>query len=402
MHVDNGTVDENSTSAEVTNLQAQKYPVKFTGSGGEYFKIWIVNILLSIITLYIYSAWAKVRTKRYFYGNTIVDNSSFEYHAKPLQILYGRIIAVVALVLINLGGYIHPAIAGIALLITILALPWVVWRSLKFNARMSSYRNVRFGFDGLAGRIYFIMLGVMVGLPLLIIAVIGGIVALSFYMGSPRFATGLLTLGIIGIYALYPYFMKLLTQYSLNFHRYGTAKFAAPITTGKFYSIYLKAFGLSLLLYALIAIVVFVIARIVMSSGGFDMESLQNLEPTQFGGIGGYITIALLYLALIFIGVLLYAYVRSRLRNYRFNSTTVGGRVKLESSLSATSLTGVMMGNLLIMIFTLGLGYPWTKVRLARYEASQTLVHSTGPLDQFAAKEESNVSSLSDELGEAL
>nr|WP_257713229.1 YjgN family protein [Vibrio neptunius] len=35
----------------------------------------------------IYSAWAKVRTKRYFYGNTYVDNDNFEYHAVPMQIL---------------------------------------------------------------------------------------------------------------------------------------------------------------------------------------------------------------------------------------------------------------------------------------------------------------------------
>ena len=41
-------------------------PVQFNGRGGEFFGIWIVNILLSIITLGIYSAWAKVRTKRYF------------------------------------------------------------------------------------------------------------------------------------------------------------------------------------------------------------------------------------------------------------------------------------------------------------------------------------------------
>ena len=43
---------------------------EFTGSGSEYFKIWIVNVLLTIVTLGIYSAWAKVRRLRYFYNNT--------------------------------------------------------------------------------------------------------------------------------------------------------------------------------------------------------------------------------------------------------------------------------------------------------------------------------------------
>lgn len=44
-------------------------PFRFTGNGREYFRIWIVNTLLTILTLGIYSAWAKVRKKRYIYGN---------------------------------------------------------------------------------------------------------------------------------------------------------------------------------------------------------------------------------------------------------------------------------------------------------------------------------------------
>ncbi len=39
---------------------------EFTGDGREYFRIWIVNVSLTVITLGIYSAWAKVRRMRYF------------------------------------------------------------------------------------------------------------------------------------------------------------------------------------------------------------------------------------------------------------------------------------------------------------------------------------------------
>lgn len=79
------------------STESRSLPFKFTGSGGEYFKIWIVNIFLTIITLGIYSAWAKVRNKRYFYSNTQLDGSTFKYLANPLKILQGRIIAVVFL-----------------------------------------------------------------------------------------------------------------------------------------------------------------------------------------------------------------------------------------------------------------------------------------------------------------
>ncbi|MGZ5661700.1 MAG: DUF898 family protein, partial [Usitatibacter sp.] len=56
----------------------------FTGDAREYFRIWIVNLFLSVITLGIYSPWAKVRKKRYFYGNTWVAGANFDYHGNPL------------------------------------------------------------------------------------------------------------------------------------------------------------------------------------------------------------------------------------------------------------------------------------------------------------------------------
>ena len=41
-------------------------PIKFKGKAAEYFGIWIVNLLLTVITIGIYGAWAKVRKKKYF------------------------------------------------------------------------------------------------------------------------------------------------------------------------------------------------------------------------------------------------------------------------------------------------------------------------------------------------
>src|SRR5207249_9838516 len=72
----------------------------FTGHAGEYFRIWIVSLCLSIATLGVYSAWGKVRKKRYLYAHTKLDGSSFDYRASPLAILRGRILA-----LLLFGGF---------------------------------------------------------------------------------------------------------------------------------------------------------------------------------------------------------------------------------------------------------------------------------------------------------
>ena len=55
--------------------------IEFGGTAKGYFGIWIVNLILSIITLGIYSAWAKVRRQTYFKSHTELFGASFGYHA---------------------------------------------------------------------------------------------------------------------------------------------------------------------------------------------------------------------------------------------------------------------------------------------------------------------------------
>src|SRR5215475_16145459 len=78
-------------------------PLRFTGTGSEYFGIWIVNLLLTILTLGIYSAWAKVRRLQYFYRHTELAGTGFDFHGSPTRILLGRIIAFVMLVAYNMS-----------------------------------------------------------------------------------------------------------------------------------------------------------------------------------------------------------------------------------------------------------------------------------------------------------
>src|SRR5712671_5446340 len=63
-----------------------RYRFDFTGLTGEYFRIWVVSLFLSVVTLGIYSAWGKVRKKRYLYSHTELDGTGFEFRATPLAI----------------------------------------------------------------------------------------------------------------------------------------------------------------------------------------------------------------------------------------------------------------------------------------------------------------------------
>ena len=118
----------------------------FSGRAGEYFKIWIVNLCLTPITLGIYSAWAKVRRLRYFYACTGLDGHTFEYLADPVKVLKGRLIAVALLAVYFTSWQIWPGLAFIMLAVGILALPFLTVMATAFQMRNSSFRHVRFGF----------------------------------------------------------------------------------------------------------------------------------------------------------------------------------------------------------------------------------------------------------------
>src|SRR5215468_7546165 len=70
-----GSADDTQAPVE----DGVRYPVEFTAVTGEYFRIWIVNLALTLVTLGIYSAWAKVRKRRYLYGHTRIAGEGFEY-----------------------------------------------------------------------------------------------------------------------------------------------------------------------------------------------------------------------------------------------------------------------------------------------------------------------------------
>ena len=60
-----------------------RLPIVFSGSGSEYFRIWIVNLLLMLVTLGIYYPWAKARRLRYFMGNTLIGGQPLGFHGDP-------------------------------------------------------------------------------------------------------------------------------------------------------------------------------------------------------------------------------------------------------------------------------------------------------------------------------
>ena len=60
-----------------------------------------------------------------------------------------------------------------------------------------------------------------------------------------------------------------------------------------------------------------------------------------------------------------------------------------------------MISNLFLVILTLGLAFPWAKVRVARLMLENTLVDTEIGFDEYISQKQAEVSALGDQIGDA-
>lgn len=382
--------------------------LKFEGNGLEYFKIWIVNILLTIITLTLYYPWAKVRHRRYFYGNSTLNGQNFEYHATGKQLFVGYLIAMSILIAFVIMQQVSPIGGLVVILAFSLAIPWIIWRSLIFNMRVTSYSNVHFSFNGSLGGAYFNYLL----MPILVFLAIyaSPIVIAILFSGDSGSASGaLITLLVLAGIALaiyaYAVLKKRNASYFVNSTRFGQGQFSADLKVGPFVMILLKTIGLSLL--AILACLLLG-ALVSMLTGASDLlltlsQSLDDPEAVNEVFASGAVVLAILsaYLGFIFVGILLFSYAMSRQRAYIYANSTLDGRIGLASTVGARGLAWVSITNLLLVLVTLGLALPWAKVRMARYLLEHTEVDTSADFSHYVSEKLTEQSSLGEQIGDA-
>ena len=325
---------------------------EFTGSAGEYFRIWIVNLFFTLITLGVYSAWAKVRKKKYFYGSTRFDGETFDYFGRPVAILKGRIVAFIAFVIYAFAGQLYPesnyafwAIAGILL-------PWIIVRALTFNARNSAHRGLRFHFSGTPWR------------------------AAGVYLGS--FALAIVTAGLA-----YPLFIKRQKAFVVSSHAYGLTELRCELSGREFFWIYLRA---SLILFA-VAVPSSIALTFAVRSIGRIPESLSWMVFV-LPALGVYAAYAIAY-----------AYTQARTTNALWNGTS-GKGFRFSSSLSAKRLIGLYISNVLAVACTGGLLIPWAVVRTLKYRLESFAMTVTHDVVHQANPAFARVGATGQELGD--
>jgi uncharacterized membrane protein YjgN (DUF898 family) len=344
--------------------QPRRLALEFTGAGGEYFRIWLVNLLLTIVTLGIYSAWAKVRKTRWFYGNLRLDGVSFQYHGRPGAILRGRILVGAFAIAYSLAGRISVQAAMVAAVLFGLLAPWIFYKAMRFRLANSSWRGVRFGFDSTVGQAYAAVA------PGVVLWAILSVELATIRPGEkPSLGPLFLVYGLL--FAALPWLHARLKRYQHRATTWGTLRFDFVPSTGAFYGLYGKT-----LLVALGPMVLFVGAAVAigLAMRGSRSDPQSTLVPIMVATYG------VMLLAYLVVG----AYFAARLQRLVWERTR-SDTFRLATTIRARSLMKVWLKNGLLTLVTVGLYWPYAAVDIARYQIGCMAVDATAPLDAVAA-----------------
>lgn len=366
-HSDAARTAPSEAREETPASEARVLTLRFHATAAEYFRIWIVNLCLTLLTLGVFSAWAKVRKKRYFYAHVQLDGTPFQYLGQPLPILRGRVIAVVLFLVYYLSSHFFTFALPYVLAVGLLIAPWVIVRSAAFNARYSAYRNLTFRFDAdYRDAVRAIYVGGL--LPMLVIG------TMFDWWGNYYLAAGVVGLALIA----FPWWLRRLKYFLISRTQYGGVYGEFGALGGQFFRIYLVAAGI---LLAVGLAVAFWISRM--------------FSTLMFSPYGFLLALLPLYLAY----VVAFAYVQAHSTNLVWNHTRLGP-ISFRSTLRGRHLAALYLTNALGILASAGLLIPWAVVRTLRYRLNHLQVFRSGPLSVFHGDERRSVRAAGAEVGD--
>lgn len=379
---------------EIQNIEEinSRTNINFHGKAGDYFKIWIVNLLLTIVTFGIFSPWAKIRKMKYMSQATEYKGSRMDYHAKPIPILIGRAIAAAIFGLYFWGGQFNWLLGVFGFVLLAFSIPFLFVKSLKFRAKNTSYRNIRFSFRGTIKEAYHIWLKYLgfyfvMGFILLIGVQIFGEIPIENGKISPQAAGKhpLVILQIVvGIFNLIytvkmlPYILNAIYEFIYNNMYFGNAKVSintnaesvSEVITGPYFRA-IALFFLSLIGFA------------ILIGMAVKLRLLFFIVIPMLFGVYAFI----FYMSVIF-PYLTNIYIWNRLSIVGFHSKMV---------LTKYTFIWTTLTNVLGIAISFGLLIPWAQIRF-RKMMSEAKSFNIEDVDQFSASTSLSPSPLADEI----
>jgi uncharacterized membrane protein YjgN (DUF898 family) len=320
----------------------------FDGTGSEYFRIWVVNMLLTVLTLGIYSAWAKVRKARWFAQHTALMGDRFDFHGDPVRILLGRVVAVVLLLLWT-WSFQLAAWAGLAVLALMCAVgPLLFASAQRFRLVNTSWRGLRFGFDVPRTKVYAVCV------PLLLLWTAGTV------LEALKVSAGVYVVAALAGFVGFPWAHARLKGLQHNHATFAGTKFEYKPSTARFYGLYLKA-TLLLLLAALCAGMFAALVAGVVRSGNQAVSQTTGIVAAVFTGL--------------FVWMCAWPYFAARLQQIVWERTW-WAQLRFRGHMRGAKLWRLVMIQGALVLLTAGLYWPFAAVAIARYRINGVAVES--------------------------
>lgn len=368
----------------------RELPLRFTGSGVEYLRIWLLHLLLIVVTLGLYLPFAKARRLRYLQANTWVDGDALGFHGDPRTMFRGFMVLVALFGVYAVGGRFAP-LAGYVAFLGLCALWPALWRAgQQFRLANTSWRGLRLAFRGDLGDAYAAFgvviwpLVVMVGVQRVAADIVTGRVAVSARWVE-GVATAIVAVGGIGtlLYVgLLPLALAKVKRYQHNHYQIAGQRTQLQVKTRRFY-----ALAASTAAWVVVPLLLLGALLMVPAVRGL-FESRQTLGLAIMGGV----------LAAYLLGFMLVVpYFHARLQNLVWNHTA-SEQLRLSSALRFRDLAWMTTKNWVFTLLTLGLYRPFAVINTCRLRVQALRIEVCGSLDGWDGRDSA---AYADAAGEA-
>jgi len=371
----------------------EPHAMRFTGSGGEYFRVWIVNVLLSILTLGLYTPWARRRTAQYFYGHTLVAGSPLEFTAQQRRMVVGFVVLLLLTVAYQLAVNTGQDTAVGLFILGGAALSPLIWGSaMRFRLANTRWRGLRLQFAASWREVYtaswpvfalaLVWLGVFWGLQSLAPA---AVVNEETGRKLPEVTAPLIGLVAVGLLLTVLCIIRL----EFNYRSLLVLRSRIGNEAGRWKPVYMDFVKLWLATLAVFLVSLLVLVALV---AGLFTGSLGLVSKLGKGGMG--LGIFVLIMAA-FVGALLAmmlataparAYREAALFRLTWSNIGVSRIARFKCNLSTGGYVLLRLRNMLLTVLTLGFFRPFAMVSEYRMKLESVTVHVKGGVDQVAGR----------------
>lgn len=376
------------TASTSTPLAIDAHALEFTGSGGEYFRVWIVNVLLSIVTLGFYTPFARRRTAQYFYGHTLVAGSPLEFTAQQRRMVMGFVMLVLITLAYNIAANTGQDTAvGLFFLAGAVLAPFIWASAMRFRLGATRWRGLRLHFIASWKDIYLASWPVF-ALALVWFAVVVGMQTLApetVDLHKPQLPT--VTAAMVGLLVLGAVLTALcVIRLEFNYKSLLVKRTQVGAERGRWKPVYLDFVKIWLASLAVLIGSVLVVALPV----GVLVGSTTVLSAVPQNGVSAELVLLLIA---VFFGVIVLAllasaparaYREARMFQLMWNNIGVSQLARFRCQLRSRAYVWLRIKNMLLTLITLGFYRPFARVSEYRMKVDSVTLLVRGGVEQVA------------------